>query len=249
MDLFFYKSCIMKKVKKMNKNVQIEICCGSIQDVITASAFPIDRIELNCALELGGLTPTISTLRMAKETTHIPMMCMVRPRCAGFVYTESQIENMFKDAQMLLDEKADGIVFGFLNDDHTIDRINTNKMVQLIHSYGKEAIFHKAFDECLDMDEAIQTLIECHVDRILSGGGKCSILEGSEHLARLQNRYGEQIQLLIGGGITPENIKEVHQKSQLSQLHMTAKRKCFDDGDYVAVDEETLRRALKQLNI
>lgn len=229
------------------KKVKIEICCGTIDDCLTAVEFDVDRIELNSALELGGLTPTLATLEMAKKKIKLPICCMVRPRGAGFVYTENQIENMMMDAKALLEAKADGIVFGFLNQDHSVDRENTEKMTELIHSYGKEAVFHKAFDECRDFDEAIQTLIACKVDRILSGGGKCSIEQGSRVIGRLHQKYGERIELLIGGGVTPQNIAQIVQNAQSGQVHMTAKKTFYDDGAYVAVDRETLCRALECL--
>ena len=122
----------------MIHGIKIEICCGTIEDCICANEFEVDRLELNCALELGGLTPTVTTLKMAKKLTNLPICCMVRPRTAGFVYTELQIENMMQDAKELLCAQADGIVFGFLNKDHTIDIEHTKKMVELIHSFHHE---------------------------------------------------------------------------------------------------------------
>lgn len=44
------------------------------------------RIELNSALALGGLTPTIASLELIKNNTDLEVICMVRPRGAGFVY-------------------------------------------------------------------------------------------------------------------------------------------------------------------
>lgn len=231
----------------MIHGIKIEICCGTIEDCICANEFEVDRLELNCALELGGLTPTVTTLKMAKKLTNLPICCMVRPRTAGFVYTELQIENMMQDAKELLCAQADGIVFGFLNKDHTIDIEHTKKMVELIHSFHREAVFHKAFDECEDLDKALQTLISCGVDRILSGGGKCTIEEGSQIIGQLYQKYKGKIELLVGGGITPSNIKDIAANAQSGQLHMTAKQTYYDDGNYVAVDRETLRKALKQL--
>lgn len=229
------------------EHVKIEICCGTIDDCLTAAEFNVDRIELNSALELGGLTPTLATLEMAKKRIKQPICCMVRPRGAGFVYTENQIENMMMDAKALLECGADGIVFGFLKPDHTVDKKNTKKMVKLIHSYGKEAVFHKAFDECQDFDKTIQELIECNVDRILSGGGKESIEQGSQVIGRLHQKYGNQIELLPGGGVTPQNIALVVKNAQSGQVHMTAKKTFYDGGAYVAVDRETLGLALERL--
>ncbi|MGN1343940.1 MAG: copper homeostasis protein CutC [Traorella sp.] len=231
----------------MINNVKVEICCGTIDDCICAAKFDIDRIELNSALELGGLTPSLATLRMAKKLVKQPICCMVRPRTSGFRYTPTQIEGMFMDAKILLEEGADGIVFGFLNQEHQVDKELTSKMVDLIHSYGKEAVFHKAFDECYDLDQACQDLIDCKVDRILTGGGKCSIEEGSVICAQLFDKYGDKIELLIGGGVRVHNINTIAQTAHTGQIHMTAKKTYFDDGEYVQVDEETLRRALEML--
>ena len=140
--------------------VQIEICAGSIEDVITAEAFPeVDRIEFNSALELGGLTPGPASFLRARALSSRKILCMCRPRPAGFCYSSEEKTVLFHEAQFFLQNGADGIVFGCLNSDHTIDRAFTEKTAALAHSYGKEAVFHKAFDETKDMYAAAETLI------------------------------------------------------------------------------------------
>lgn len=243
---YFQKNVTIVTVMKM----KVEICCGCLNDCELAVKYHADRIELNSALELGGLTPTLTTLKNAiKVTKHqLPICCMVRPRTAGFVYTDLDMMNMFDEAKALLDNGADGIVFGFLHHDTTIDVERTKEMVELIHSYGKEAIFHKAFDECLDQEKAIQQLIACKVDRILTGGGKVSIEEGCANISKLREKYGHLIELLPGGGVRPNNITQLLEISGCDQIHMTAKQVFHDQGDYVRVDETTLKEALKQLD-
>ena len=104
------------------KPIFFEACCGSAEDVIEAAKGGAQRAELNSNLFHGGLTPTVGALRVAKRHTNIPIMCMVRPREGGFCYTEVEFEVMLDDARMLLDNGADGIVFGFLREDGTVDR-------------------------------------------------------------------------------------------------------------------------------
>lgn len=48
-------------------NKIIEICCGSYEDAINAYRGGAKRIELNSALYLGGLTPSIATLELIKK--------------------------------------------------------------------------------------------------------------------------------------------------------------------------------------
>ena len=69
----------------MINNITIEICIGNIDDAIVAAKYPIDRIELNSALELGGLTPSLETLRFLKSKIDTRICCMVRPRGGDFV--------------------------------------------------------------------------------------------------------------------------------------------------------------------
>lgn len=52
-------------------------------------------------------------------------------------------------------------------------------MVQLIKSYNKESVFHRAFDCVTDINEAMQTLIEIGVDRVLTSGLKSTAIAGS----------------------------------------------------------------------
>lgn len=60
----------------------LEICCGSFEDVKTAWENGADRVELNSALYLGGLTPSLANLVYAKEQCRIPVVAMARPRVA-----------------------------------------------------------------------------------------------------------------------------------------------------------------------
>ena len=174
----------------MNKKIIVEVCCGSVDDCVVAQNCGADRIELNSSLELGGMTPSVGTLVLAKQLVDLPIVCMVRPRPVGFCYTDLQFATMLLDTKILLENGADGIVFGCLHEDGSVDIARTKQMVELIKP--KEAIFHKAFDSCVDLEASIQVLIECGIDRILTGGGKTvdEIVDGSLVLGELNTKYG-----------------------------------------------------------
>ena len=86
----------------------IEICCGSYEDALNAYHGGAKRIELNNALHLGGLTPSLATLKLTKKNTNLKVITMVRPRGAGFCYNEIEFEVMKEDAKSLLENGADG---------------------------------------------------------------------------------------------------------------------------------------------
>ncbi len=232
----------------MFHDITVEICAGGIEDVITASRFPIDRIELNSALELGGLTPSLSALIQAKQICSIPVVCMVRPRPAGFVYTEQEIHLMKQDASILLENGADGIVFGFLNPDHTIDTKRTEEFVSLIHSFERTAVFHRAFDLVRDPMTAMQDLIRCGIDRVLTSGCADTAPQGAAVLKNLREMYGNEIEILPGCGITAETVQEVLSVSGCRSIHMTAKSMRFDDGEYAAVDSRNIQAVMDVLH-
>lgn len=229
----------------MKQNIKIEICAGSLTDVITASSVEeVDRIELNSSLELGGITPSLATLQEAKKQSNKKIICMVRPRPAGFVYNEYEKKTMLEDAKIFLDHGADGIVFGCLKEDLTIDEDYTNEMVTLIHSYQKEAVFHKAFDETPNLLESLESLKRCNVDRILTSGGKSDVLTGSNIIQELESLSEGILQILPGGGVSEDNAKKVLEITGCKQIHMTAKETYEDCGSYYAVSKERIEKIL-----
>ena len=70
----------------------VEVCAGSYQDCLAAYRGGAQRAELNSALSVGGLTPSVAALRRAKQETSLKIICMVRPRAAGFCYDEADVQ-------------------------------------------------------------------------------------------------------------------------------------------------------------
>lgn len=201
----------------------IEICCGSYEDCLNAQMGQADRIELNSALHLGGLTPAIGTVKLAKQKVHLPIICMVRPRGAGFNYTEAEYEAMLADAKALLEAGADGLAFGFLDENGNIDQKRNQTMIELVHSFHKEAVFHRAFDCVKDPYGAIEQLIRLGVDRVLTSGLQAKAYEGCQLIKELQEKYGQQIQILAGSGINASNAKDIMDQTGISQVHSSCK--------------------------
>ena len=73
----------------MKKHITVEVCCGSVDDCLLAEKLGADRIELNHALELGGLTPSLGTFLEAKRQVSLPICVMIRPRGAGLIILRS----------------------------------------------------------------------------------------------------------------------------------------------------------------
>lgn len=206
----------------------IEICCGSYEDALAASLGGAKRIELNSALHLGGLTPSLGSLLLTKKHTDVKVICMVRPRGAGFCYQEVEFQQMMEDAKVLLENGADGIAFGFLLENFEIDIERTKCMVKLIKSYNKEAVFHRAYDCVKNPYVSIETLIDLGIDRILTSGLQIKAMDGKELIKELQTTYGDKIEILAGSGINDTNAKEIIEYTGISQIHSSCKDWCYD---------------------
>ena len=201
----------------------IEICCGSYEDALNSYKGKAKRIELNSALHLGGLTPSLASLILTKKNTDLKVICMVRPRGAGFHYNDIEFEVMKEDAKILMENGSDGLAFGCLDSEGNIDINQTKEMIKIIKEYNGEVVFHRAFDCVSDPYKAIEILIELGVDRVLTSGLKPKAMDGIELIKELQSKYGNQIEILAGSGMNAANAKEMMDQTGIYQVHSSCK--------------------------
>ena len=210
------------------KKILVEVCCGSADDVIEAKKAGADRVELNSDLFHGGLTPTVGSLLVAKRETGMKIMTMVRPREGGFCYTEAEFAVAIEDAMQLLANGSDGLVFGFLHTDGTIDVERTAILAKLAHSAGKEAVFHRAIDVVPDWKQALDILIDLNITRVLTSGQEADVSSGTETVREMIRYAAGRIQILPGAGITARNYQRIVAETGTDQIHLAAHRSVAD---------------------
>lgn len=201
----------------------VEICCGSYEDALNAYRGGASRIELNSGLYLGGLTPSLGTLILTKKNTELKVIAMLRPRGAGFHYTDDEFEVMKNDAVLMMEHGADGIAFGCLDENGNIDVKQTQQIINIVKEFDGEVVFHRAFDCVKDPYQAIEKLIDMGVHRILTSGLQPKAVDGKELIKDLQMKYGDQIEILAGSGINAENALEMMNDTGISQVHSSCK--------------------------
>lgn len=238
----------------------LEICCGSYADALAAYQGGAKRIELNSALFLGGLTPSIASLKLVKEHTDLEVVSMVRPRGAGFYYSELEYQQMKSELMALLSAGSDGIAFGFLNPDQTIDLDRTKEFITIIHQANKTAVFHRAIDCTPDIFTAVQQLIDLGVDRVLTSGTKANAWEGKEVIKELVTRFKTKIQILPGSGINMHNALDLINYTGVSQIHSSCKKYqidptthsvnvsfAYNKDNFEIVDQETVAALIQKI--
>lgn len=203
----------------MPSHILIEACCASPEDVLCAALGGADRIELNCALALGGLTPSLGSLIDCCRSVSLPVFAMIRPREGGFCYSSVLFSAMQRDAQLLTGAGAAGIVFGFLTENGEIDRWRTKDMMQAVP--GCPVVFHRAFDLVPDWRKGLETLIDLGVTRVLTSGQAPSAAHGIPVLREMIRFAQGAIEILPAAGIRPDNVRQIVEETGCTQVHLS----------------------------
>lgn len=206
-----------------HSDYQFEICSNSVESCLQAQKGGADRVELCCALEEGGLTPSYATIKEARQLTDLKIHVLIRPRSGDFHYSENELKVMAEDIRQAVFLGADGIVIGCLTEDGDVDVKAMQKLLETAD--GKPVTFHRAFDCCRDARKTVQELIRLKVDRILTSGQQPSAEKGIPLLRELQKEYGDQIIFLAGCGVNESNISRIHKETGIREFHFSAREK------------------------
>lgn len=204
----------------------LEVCCGSVEDVLQAVRGGADRVELNSCLFHGGLTPSVGELIVAKESVSIPIMTMVRPRQGGFCYTDAEYRTALRDAEKLLENGSDGLVFGFLKEDGSLDVERTKELTRMAGK--KTKVFHRAIDVADDWKKMLSQLIEIGVDRVLTSGQAPDVFYGIDVIREMIEFAQGAIQILPGAGVNLKNIDRIVEYTGCDQIHIAKFRSYVD---------------------
>lgn len=171
------------------------------------------RIELCRALSTGGLTPPDDHVRLARAAFPRPgVLVMIRPRAGDFTYSAPEIDRMRTAIKHAAEAGADGVVLGALKGGR-IDEAATRTLTATAHERSLAVTFHRAFDAVPETEDALETLVAMGVERVLTSGtpwnSGASALDGLDRLAALIRQAERRIEIVVGGGIGPENAARV----------------------------------------
>ena len=200
--------------------ILLEIIASTVEDCMAAESGGADRVEMCSAIGTGGLTPSLGTLIEARKRVRLPIMAMVRPRAGGFCYSEEDFQVMQRDAALSLEHGADGIVFGVLHPDGSVDTERSRVLIEI--GGGRESVFHRAFDAVPTPERALDELIELGVSRVLTSGQLKTASEGRERIREFISHAAGRIEILPGGGIRPHNVQQLVEDTGCTQVHLTA---------------------------
>jgi copper homeostasis protein len=202
-------------------NVLVEACVESLDAAVAAAAGGAHRIELCANLAAGGTSPDAATLAACLSRLAIPVFVMVRPRGGDFHYSAAERAGMVEEIWQVKAAGAQGIVMGALRPDATVDETLTRELIAAARPLP--ATFHRAFDSCNDVEEALETLIALGVTRVLTSGQAPTAPDGAATIAELVRLAAGRIGILAGGGITSANVAALVRASGVREVHLSAR--------------------------
>lgn len=218
-------------------------------DTKQAEQLGIDRVELVSAMAEGGLTPSYGVIKTVLETTSIPAQIMVRPHSFGFIYNETDWETIKEDLSVIQSLGGNRIVIGAITADLQVDEAFVDRVITHVPDF--DITFHRAFDEVSSQLDAYHVLAKYrgHIKRILTSGGKAKAHQATDELQRLVALSHELDgpEILVGSGVTPDNIGDLHQKIGASQYHIGSGFRLhgsFENG----LDEAKVAKTKKAFN-
>lgn len=200
--------------------VKLEVCCFSVGCAQIAEQAGADRIELCSGQSEGGLTPSLGTLRLARESILIPVHPIIRPRGGDFCYSQSDFAEMKYDIAQIRDMGFPGLVIGILDEEGHIDLPRMREVMKL--SGDLAVTFHRAFDMCLNPMVALDQLTQLGVSRILTSGQQQSAELGLPLLRDLQQASQGPV-IMAGAGVRVANLTKFVDIG-LTEVHSSAGR-------------------------
>lgn len=206
----------------MEQQYRFEVCANGVESCVEAQKGGADRVELCAGIPEGGTTPSYGEILVARrvlKTTRLHVI--IRPRGGDFLYTQLELERMAADIDIARQLGADGVVFGCLAKDGSID-MEANRML-MEHAKGMSVTFHRAFDRCRDPREALEQLVELGFDRILTSGQQPTALEGVPLLKEINALAAGRITILAGCGVNEANIRQIADATGVHEFHFSAR--------------------------
>ena len=198
----------------------IEVCVEGIDGLVAAQDAGAERVELCASLLEGGLTPSLGTVRAAMDVARIPFFVMVRPRGGDFLYSDLEYRSMLEDVAAFRALGVPGVVFGCLAPDGRIDVARMTELTETARPMGVTC--HRAFDMTRDAAEAIEDLVQCRVDRVLTSGQRDTALQGLDRLTEIIAVAAGRISVMACGGLDARNIATVRDRVDPPELHFAA---------------------------
>jgi copper homeostasis protein len=222
----------------------LEVIAFNIESCILAEANGVSRIELCDNQADGGTTPSYGFIKAARAILSIELYPIIRPRGGDFLYSDAEFDIIKSDVLLCKELGCDGVVIGLLNADGTVDKERTKILTTIAYPMG--VTFHRAFDRTNDMFKALEDIIECGCERILTSGQKPTAYDGMDNIKALVQKADDRIIIMPGSGLNAKNIIEIAKQTGATEFHSSARHFIQSKMQYA---QPTMNEQLTNVNL
>lgn len=239
-----------------NKAV-LEVCAFHIDSCIIAERAGAVRVELCDNPIEGGTTPSYGTIRRTREKISIQLYPILRPRSGNYFYSDEEFQILKEDIAVCKDLHCDGISVGVQRLDATMDTERLKRIVDWAGPMGVTC--NRAFDCAPDPFQALEDIIACGCERILTSGQKSAAPDAADLLAKLVQQASNRIIIMPGAGVKSSNIAALKKACGAPEFHSSARvvapnpvtfinTEVSDYGHVYLADEAEVRRMVAAIS-
>ncbi|KQS41812.1 copper homeostasis protein CutC [Pedobacter sp. Leaf194] len=206
-----------KEVKKK----QLEVCAFNVQSCVIAQRVGAARVELCDNPVEGGTTPSAGTIEQVRSMIDIQLYPIIRPRSGNYFYNKEEYEIIRRDILFCKSLGCGGISVGTQKISAEIDKEWLKRIVDW--AYPMKVTCNRAFDGTPDLFAALEDLIDCGCERVLTSGGQIGAPQGGLILKRLVEQADDRIIVMPGAGINSGNLEALIAQCAANQYHASAR--------------------------
>ena len=234
----------------------LEVCAFNLQSSVIAEKAGAKRVELCENPADGGTTPSYGTIKQTREKIGIALYPIIRPRGGNFLYDEEEFAIIKQDILLCKQLGCDGISTGVHTQNGEIDTERLKRIVEWAYPMGVTC--HRVFDAAPDPFQALEAIITCGCERILTSGQKSAAPEGIDLLAKLVQQADGRIIIMPGAGVRASNIETLINGTGATEFHTSARIAApdpvtyrnpaiADAGQWYVANEEELNKIMSVL--
>ena len=237
----------------MSKRIVLEVCAFNIQSCIIAEKAGAVRVELCDNPVEGGTNPSYGTIKKVREKISIQLYPILRPRSGNYFYDDEEFGIIKEDIHICKELGCDGISVGVQTVKGNID---TERLKQIVAwAYPMGVTCNRAFDATPDPFKALEDIIACGCERVLTSGQASAAPDAGKLLGQLVQQANGRISIMPGAGVRSSNIKKLVEESGAYEYHTSARKivpnpmlhsnpAVLDSGNVYMADVEELKTIL-----
>ena len=240
----------------MSAKAILEVCAFNIQSCMIAEKAGAARVELCDNPVEGGTTPSYGCIRQTRENISIKLYPILRPRAGNYFYDDYEFAILKEDIRICKTLGCDGISVGIQLKDGEIDTARLKQIVEWAYPMGVTC--NRAFDASPDPFRALEDIIGCGCERVLTSGQKTAAPDAGELLGKLVIAANGRIIIMPGAGVRASNIEKLMRESGATEFHSSARKsipnpmsfanpEISDFGNVYIADENELKAMIDVL--